>query len=265
MKVFISWSGKLSGGVATYLKEWLPLAVPGTEIWLSKTDIEKGSIWFSDIQAAIEETSVGVICLTRENMNRPWILFETGALNKGLTKSRVCPLLLNLSDKELEAPLKEFNNAKPDKEDMLKLCMMINGFNKSPATEARLKEYFQAFWPRLESKLKELMESDSESVPPKKREMPEMLEEVLETVRALLRITRSGSPVHLTPSFTVIDPDQAWLNAYEVSKALAKLDRKGDISVPPIQSIAGVNPGQAAGGKWGSQVRATPEEPPKTA
>src|ERR1035441_9789565 len=121
MKVFNSWSGKLSGDVALLLNEWLPSAVPGIVPWLSKEGIEKGSIWFGAIEEALKETSVGVICLTRENMVRPWVLFEAGGLNKGLDKTRVCPLLLDLEDKELDPPLKAFNATKPNKNYMLTL------------------------------------------------------------------------------------------------------------------------------------------------
>ena len=81
MNVFISWSGKLSEDVASLLNEWLPSAIPGTKTWLSKKDIEKGAIWFGDIEKELKDTSVGIICLTRENINRPWILFEAGGLH----------------------------------------------------------------------------------------------------------------------------------------------------------------------------------------
>lgn len=174
------------------LKEWLPLAVPNSETWLSKEDIEKGSIWFGDIEKTIKETSVGIICLTRENKERPWILFEAGGLNKGLAdKSRVCPLLLDLDVRELESPLKEFNAARPDKEHMLALCKMINRQNKvNPLSDGRVETFFDKFWDDFEKKFKALLETQGHSLPPKKKAVPEMVEEILETVQALLRASQ---------------------------------------------------------------------------
>lgn len=37
----------------------------------------------------VTDTSIGIICLTKDNRTKPWILFEAGALAKGLSSSRV--------------------------------------------------------------------------------------------------------------------------------------------------------------------------------
>ncbi len=193
MKVFISWSGKLSGDVASLLNEWLPSAVPGTAPWLSKEGIDKGSIWFGDIEKELKDTSVGIICLTRENMNRPWILFEAGGLSKGLDKSRVCPLLIDLDDKELDPPLKAFHATKPSKEDMLALCKTINRQNKGNVfPDPQLEKFFRRFWRDFESKFTVLLKKHGKSKPPKKKEVPETVEQILEIVTVLLRASQSG-------------------------------------------------------------------------
>ena len=202
MKVFISWSGKLSEDVASLLSEWLPNAVPGTKTWLSSKDIDKGAIWFSDIEKELKDTSVAVICLTRENKERPWVLFEAGALNKGLDKSRVCPLLLDLEDKELDPPLKAFNATKPNKKDMLTLCKTINRQNIGNVfPEPQLERFFNKFWRDFELKYAAIMKKHRKSKPPKKPEAPEMLEKILETVQALLTASQTS------PGLARRDPD----------------------------------------------------------
>ena len=209
MKVFISWSGQLSNDIAVLLSEWLPLAVPGTETWLSNKDIEKGSIWFSDIEKALKETSVGIICLTRENKDRPWLLFEAGGLNKSFAdKSRVCPLLLDFDAKELESPLKDFNATKPDKDDMLALCRMINRQNKvNPNPENRLETFFNRFWTDFLNKFAALMAKNERSQPSKPKPIHEMLEKILEAVEALLRKSQSKSlPPGFFPSSSMATP-----------------------------------------------------------
>src|SRR5438105_9228565 len=107
MRVFISWSGEAAHAVAELLDRWLPNVIQSVEPWLSSEDIDKGSIWSSDINEALS-TSIGVLCVTKENKDAPWLLFEAGGLSKGLTKARVCPLLIDLASKELQPPLSQF-------------------------------------------------------------------------------------------------------------------------------------------------------------
>jgi hypothetical protein len=121
-------------------------------------------------------------------------LFEAGGLNKGLNKSRVCPLLLDLDVKELDSPLKEFNLTGPDKENMLALCKMINRQNTGNTfTEPHLEKFFNKFWPDFDSRFAALLKKHGESKPPEKKGVPEMVEQILETVQALLRASQSKS------------------------------------------------------------------------
>src|SRR5258708_37327095 len=68
MKVFISWSGDLSKDVAELFKRWLKCVLQATEPFLSNEDIAKGAIWFDAINDQLQDTSVGIICLTRDNI-----------------------------------------------------------------------------------------------------------------------------------------------------------------------------------------------------
>src|SRR5437867_3474988 len=117
MKVFISWSGDLSKRVAEIFNSWLKCVLQGTEPFLSTEDIEKGSLWFSDLDDQLKDTQVGIICLTRDNKAAPWILFEAGSLAKGLKSSRVCTLLIDFQLSDLKPPLSQFNATRPTKED----------------------------------------------------------------------------------------------------------------------------------------------------
>src|SRR5438045_2181304 len=126
MKVFISWSGELSRQVAKLLHEWLGNVLQNVEPWLSEADIEKGSVWFGEIGDQLAKTGFGILCLTPENLTAPWLLFEAGALSKGLTKARVCPLLVKVQPTDLRPPLSQFNAALPVKDEMQKLVTAIN-------------------------------------------------------------------------------------------------------------------------------------------
>jgi hypothetical protein len=69
-----------------------------------------------------------MICITPDNVSKPWILFEAGALSKAIDQSqvRVCPYLFRIEKPDLKPPLGHFQSAKADKPDTLKLVRSIN-------------------------------------------------------------------------------------------------------------------------------------------
>jgi hypothetical protein len=145
MTVFISWSGSLAHAVALHLDSWLPSVIQSVKTWVSSNDIEKGSVWSSELNDALS-TSVGIVCVTQENKEAPWLLFEAGALSKGLTKARVCPLLIDMKTQDVQPPLSQFNLTQPQKEDMLKLAKTINAADPDNALpESRLEKAFGTF------------------------------------------------------------------------------------------------------------------------
>ena len=199
MKVFISWSGNLSKQIASVLKDWIENVLQGTEAWISADDIDKGSIWFGDISNQFTETSVGILCLTRENVVAPWVLFEAGALSKGLTKSRVCPLLVNLSHTDLKPPLSHFNATLPNREDMLKLTRTINAQNqKQPLGDDRLEKAFQIWWAEFETKFNAILKNYKPAKEHHKRSQEDVLEEILEITRSLQRASQNKASAENT-------------------------------------------------------------------
>jgi hypothetical protein len=114
MKIFISWSGERSEALAKALREWFPLVLHFVEPWLSQSDIKVGDRWSIEIAKELENCNFGVICITKENVAAPWILFEAGALAKSMQDGRVIPLLLDLDLKELSGPLAQFQAKKAD-------------------------------------------------------------------------------------------------------------------------------------------------------
>jgi hypothetical protein len=95
MKVFISWSGQTSHRVAVTLRDWLPSVIQSIQPYVSSEDIDKGARWSSDIAGELHASTYGLICLTKDNINAPWINFEAGALGKSIDKARVRETLEN--------------------------------------------------------------------------------------------------------------------------------------------------------------------------
>ncbi|MFT4757703.1 MAG: hypothetical protein ACI91R_002360 [Vicingaceae bacterium] len=186
MKIFVSWSGKRSKAVAEMMSDWLKCVIQASQPWISTRDIDRGAIWFSEINDKLKDVSVGVVCLTQENKNKPWILFETGALAKGLTTNRVCTFLVDLSPEDLEDPLGQFNHTTPEKSSVWALTRTINDcLNEKALDERILQQVFETYWPQFDYKFQiALKENQPEEVVPPRSEQ-EMLGEILNHTRGL--------------------------------------------------------------------------------
>jgi len=65
MKVFLSWSGELSHKVSVIFRDWLPSVIQSVDPYVSSEDIDKGARWSTDIAKELEESSYGVLCVTK--------------------------------------------------------------------------------------------------------------------------------------------------------------------------------------------------------
>jgi|GEM_PF-3535719 len=186
MKVFLSWSGLRSKAVAELLRDWIRCVLQATRPWISTRDLDRGSIWFGEISDQLKETSVGIVCLTHENKNRPWILFEAGALAKGLTSSRVCTFLVDLTPKDLEDPLAQFNHTFPIKESMFGLIETLNNSLGANALDHRiLQQIFTTYWPQFEQGFANALKTSKPEEPAKPRPEEDILAEILSNTRSL--------------------------------------------------------------------------------
>lgn len=192
MKVFISWSGQRSQAVAELLHEWLKCVIQATKPWISSRDIDRGTLWFSEINEQLKDTSIGIIVITQDNKSKPWILFEAGALAKGLSTSRVCTFLTDLQPEELENPLAQFNHTFPSKKSMQTLVTTINSTLKDNALDEKVLEtVFDTYWEQFRQKFDEIKRKFPIEETVVKRSEDEILLEILRTTRGLERRIRS--------------------------------------------------------------------------
>src|ERR1017187_4443058 len=169
MKIFISWSGKPSLNVATALRDWLPYIFNGIELFVSSEDIRKGKRWPLEVSKELDASNFGIVCLTRDNLEAPWLLFEAGALSKSVKEASVFTLLVGgLKMSDIEGPLSHFQHTVFEKEDFFKLVLAINVNQKeSKQDETRLRKIFEKFWDELEASISQSIKPDSK--PEKKR------------------------------------------------------------------------------------------------
>lgn len=193
MKVFISWSGDRSKTVAEALREWIPKVLQAVKPWLSSRDIPKGGRWRQHIAAQLEDAKVGIICLTPENLSAEWILFEGGAIAKTLEETFVCTYLLGIKPSDVRDPLAQFQAARADKPDSRMLMQTINNaLGKDALSEKQFDATFEKWWPDLEVALGKIPSAPSGQR--ETRPLQDMLEEILDSVRAL-RKTISDYPI----------------------------------------------------------------------
>ncbi|MDI9332824.1 MAG: hypothetical protein QM533_00445 [Cytophagales bacterium] len=186
MKVFLSWSGQRSKEVANFLSDWLCCVIQASRPWISTRDLDRGSLWFGEINDQLKDTTVGIICLTQENKTRPWILFEAGALAKGLSTSRVCTLLVDLEPKDIEDPLAQFNHTFPTRESVLGLVKTLNDTLANNGLDNKtLEQVFTTYWPQFESRFADILANTEAQPPSKPRPEEDVLGEILENTRML--------------------------------------------------------------------------------
>lgn len=196
MKVFLSWSGELSHKVAIIFRDWLPSVIQSIVPYVSSEDIDKGARWSTDIAKELENSTFGILCVTKENVHAPWLTFEAGALSKTMEKAAVSPFLFDIKRSEVSGPILQFQSTIFEREDIKKLMFSLN---KACGTETlsddRLEKAFSVWYPTLEDQLNTLLKT----VPASPQEeddntidsSSEILEEILDLTRNNQKLLRN--------------------------------------------------------------------------
>jgi hypothetical protein len=200
VNVFLGWSGPRSGRVATVLRNYLHLAFPHIVFWISE-DISPGSRWNWELGTHLSDARVGIICVTRENLQSPWLLFEAGAISHALGGNSVIPYLIDLTPADLSGPLSQFQAICADEKGTRKLFQVLNKASKEAVrlTDIELLQTFSIWWLEI---LRAFDEMGSDTTHSPMRKDRELLEETLELVRQLVHRQPQAQPA--------LQPDRAW-------------------------------------------------------
>ena len=196
MKVFLSWSGHKSHQVALAFRDWLPSVIQSITPYVSSEDIDKGARWSTDIAKELEDSSFGILCVTKDNLEAPWLHFEAGALSKMMDKASVCPFIFDLKRVDVNGPILQFQSTIFEKEDVKKLLFTLNkACGESGLKEELLSKTFEVWWPNLKESLEAISGETSEEEEKKIRHdsnfQSKILEEVLELSRTNQKLLRS--------------------------------------------------------------------------
>ena len=188
MKVFISWSGGRSRALAEVVRDWLRLVLTPVRPFYSPEDVESGARLAVEIAKELEDAQFGILCLTKDNLDAPWIMFEAGSISKQVGRSSVCPILFEGDLMDLKGPLLQFNAMIFGREGMLKLLRSINTKLGDRALAADvLERTFVMWWPQLNEQIRSVISADKSSEKAPVRPEREILEEMLLLLRTLTR------------------------------------------------------------------------------
>ncbi len=240
MKIFLTWSGEYSKRVAAAWRAWLPLVIQSAEPFMSEDDIDKGSKWFHEISKTLSDSNFGVVFLTPDNLDAPWIHFEAGALSKYLDESHVVPFLVEVRTDSVVGPLSQFQKTSFEKEDVRRLIGAINSASSDgQVTETVLTHTFETFWGELDTKIVGVVSdirADKGARKPPQRPQREVLEELLELSRVQTRLlsTPRGWDVPRHLEYDEMEVDQLMQG---LVRELAKVGKWGLIDIGPDDVI----------------------------
>jgi hypothetical protein len=193
MNIFISWSGERSNRAALGLKSLLEAVFQrAVQIFISEY-ISPGENWVQRIQEELKQSQIGIVCLTHDNFQTPWLLFEAGAVSIALGSDRVLvPYAVDaLPDAADRSPLAIFQRVRADHDGTYMLVQKLNQARKDPEDTKNLQKYFDKWWPDLEETLKSLPAplSDEAALGSDRQ----ILENILDKITVLLRMQKSSS------------------------------------------------------------------------
>lgn len=225
MKVFLSWSGELSHKTAIVFRDWLPSVIQSIVPYVSSEDIDKGARWSTDIAKELENSTFGMLCVTKENVHAPWLTFEAGALSKTMEKAAVSPFLFDIKRSEVSGPILQFQSTIFEKEDIKKLVFSLNrACGTETLTDERLEKAFSVWYPTLEEQLNNLLNNKpSASVTDQEDDSIDSSSEILEEI---LDLTRNNQKL-------LRNPDGEFVKEVESIKLMLeklgkRLDSDGD-------------------------------------
>jgi|CXWL01.1.fsa_nt_gi hypothetical protein len=262
MKLFLSWSGSQSHAIAKEFRGWIPMILQHVDPYISSSDINKGSRWATDIAGELEASHFGIIFITPDNTEAPWVMFEAGALTKSVTKSAVVPMLFDVAPADLrDSPLLQFQMAQFSKDEIRKLVDSINAASGDRALEdVTLSPLFEKLWPDLSDKVEKAVSKSKKTAAKAKEPSAEQeqdilrasVEEALVNTRNILKtmagyeqmlVERAGTNQPISRlernafELAVKTAGQITVLAKKVQSAILFADSDGDTAISALEEI----------------------------
>jgi len=172
LNVFISWSGTPSREIAhftkTLLEKVFALNSKDIKFFLSSSEdggIDKGERFQNKLDQGLFSSNFGILILTKNNIERPWIMFEAGSLAKNASVAKVSPVLFDIEEYGIDknSPLHPFQHTKFTEGDFNLLFQSIlksyNGVSELKDNEKEvLSTSLKNKWEEFEKDVKKLLD-----------------------------------------------------------------------------------------------------------
>lgn len=159
-KIFISFARENSKEIAKALKNVLETKVFAgfnLECFVSDLDIASGEDWWIKIRKELKSCKMGILCITKENLNAPWIYYEAGAMVA--QNLSVIPLLISCDFQALSStPIKNQATNFYDQAKFLEMLCIIKrkmGFNT--LTDDQVKTLGKVAYSNLKTELEPVL------------------------------------------------------------------------------------------------------------
>lgn len=163
-RLYLCWSKGLGRLIAGEFRSWIK-ANMGTWVqpFFSELDIEGGELWSERIMGELARTRRGIVFVTREMADAPFVMFEAGALAKEFKQARVVPVLVDILPSELPGALKMLQGKAFDHDEILRVLLkLVPGISKDTRKHARLALAFHTWWPKLTKRANQYRQQTAE-------------------------------------------------------------------------------------------------------
>jgi hypothetical protein len=127
------------------------------DIFMSEHDIDSGTRWADALAQEVKQSAFTIVCLTPENLQSAWLLYEAGALTSQ-DKQRLCTLLLGgLQERDVPSPLTLYQNQTFSEVNFQKLMWDILKTVENPPTAKEFTENFSRLWPEIWERYQEIL------------------------------------------------------------------------------------------------------------
>ncbi len=172
----------------------------------------------TEISVQLESSTVGIFCLTPENVDSRWLNYEAGAIaTNPKDKTYVCTYLFGFASlTDLGLPLSRFQGTLGNKDDTKKLLENINSKLDNPLTKDLLTETFEKWWPDFEAILDEVLKMPA-AKPPAPRETVSLLAREARPISSFFPVGDvTGRPG--ADTFPVGDTGRPWAATFPVGE-----------------------------------------------
>lgn len=147
-KIFLCWSKSRSKSIAAAWSKLLPQIIKGIQPIVS-VEFQKGKEWARLLRRDLDEARTGIVFLTPENLDAPWIHFEAGALATavGRRDGDVFTYLYGLDPARLAGPLSAYHSTVATKDDTR---LLVRDLCTALDREAPDETAYSAWWTKLE-------------------------------------------------------------------------------------------------------------------